>query len=73
MQAPAAISWVSEMAKDVKARTVATMNAATAKESCMGFDLNTTTPQSAIRKRSSMSQLNGHNHKDETVSECPTT
>lgn len=38
MQAPAAMSCVSLMASETKARTVATMNAATAKESCMGFE-----------------------------------
>lgn len=40
MQAPAAMSWVSLIASETKLRTVATVNAATAKESCMGLALN---------------------------------
>lgn len=42
MHAPAAMSWVSLMASETKARTVATVNAATANESCMGLLWNIT-------------------------------
>lgn len=49
MHAPAAMSCVSLMASETKARTVATVNAATANESCMGFEWNIT-PESEWRK-----------------------
>ena len=56
MQAPAAMSWVSLIASETKLRTVATVNAATAKESCMGFEWNIT-PESEWRKPLSKDRL----------------